>query len=49
MPPSSVLMDYLRRFIEIFNYMYILLDALNESPQNDSREYVLYALETMRN
>ena len=49
MPPSSVLIDYLRRLVERFNHIYILLDALDESPRNCSREYVLNALEAMRN
>ena len=48
-PPSSVLMDYLRRFIKRFNHVYILLDALDEIPRNGPRGYVLDALETMRN
>lgn len=48
-PPSSVLLDYLRRLIERFHHAYILLDALDESPRNGPRKHVLDALEAMRN
>ena len=48
-PPSSVLLDYLRRSVERFSNVYIMLDALDESPLNGRRMYVLDALETMRN
>ena len=49
MPPSSVLLDYLRRMFERFSNVYIVLDALDESPSNGQRKYVLDALEAMRN
>ena len=49
MPPSSVLLDYLRRMFERFSNVYIVLDALDESPSNGRRKYVLDALEAMRN
>ena len=48
-PPSSVLLDYLRRVIERFSSVYIMLDALDESPLNQRRKYVLDALDAMRN
>lgn len=48
-PPSLVLIDHLRRLIESFHDVYIILDALDESPRNGPRKYVLDALETMRN
>ena len=49
MPPSSVLLDYLRRMVEKFSNLYIVLDALDESPANGRRKYVLDALEAMQN
>ena len=48
-PPSPVLIDHLRRLIERFRDVYIVLDALDESPGNGPREHVLDALEAMRN
>ncbi len=47
-PPPSVMMDYLQRLIQRFRHVYIFLDALDESPQNASREHVLDALGKMR-
>ena len=48
-PPWPMLIEHLRRLIQRFHHVYILLDALDESPRNGPREYVLNALETMRN
>ena len=48
-PPSPVLIAYLRRLIQRFCHVYIILDALDENPRSGSREHVLDALETMRN
>ena len=48
-PSSLVLIDYLKRVIQRFRHVYILLDALDESPRNVSRERVLDTLEKMRN
>lgn len=48
-PPSPVLLDYLRRLVKRFSNVYIMLDALDESPLNGRRKYVLDALETIRN
>ena len=47
-PPSPKLLEYLRRLIQRFRHVYILLDALDESPRSGPRRYVLDTLETMR-
>ncbi len=47
-PPPAVLLEYLRRLIQRFHHIYIFLDALDESPRNGPREYVLDTLETIR-
>ena len=47
-PPSRVLIEYLRFLIERFQHVYIMLDALDESPRDGPRGHVLDALETMR-
>lgn len=47
-PPSLVLIDFLRGLIRRFRHVYILLDALDESPLNGPREDVLNALDAMR-
>lgn len=47
-PPSPVLTDYLQRLIQRFHHVYIVLDALDESPRNGAREHVLNTLETMQ-
>ena len=47
-PPSPDLLECLRSLVEKFKQVYIMLDALDESPQNGPRGYVLEALETMR-
>lgn len=47
-PPSQVLLEYLRRLIQRFRHAYIFLDAVDESPRNGPRERVLDALETIR-
>ena len=48
-PPWPLLVEHLRRLIQRFHHVYILLDALDENPRNGSREDVLNVLETMRN
>ena len=48
-PQSSVLLDYLRRLVERFHHVYILLDALDEASPDEGRETVLDALKIMRN
>ena len=47
-PPSRVLTDYLRRLIEKFHHVYIVLDALDESPRLGARGQVLDTIEKMR-
>lgn len=47
-PPTSELLEYLPRLIQRFQHVYILLDALDESPRNGPRSDLLQALETMR-
>jgi hypothetical protein len=47
-PPSPVLLDYLRRLIQRFEHVYILLDALDECPRNGMREQLLDVLEEVR-
>ena len=48
-PPSPVLLEYLRRLIQRFHHVYIVLDALDESPRNGPRGHVLDTLEVIRN
>ena len=48
-PPSPVLIEHFRRLIQRFHQVYIMLDALDESPRNGPREYVLDVLQTIRN
>ncbi len=48
LPPSSVLTDHLRRLIQRFRHVYIVLDALDESPRSGAQEHVLETLEMMR-
>ncbi len=47
-PPSSALTDYLRRLIQRFHDVYIVLDALDESPRLGARENVLDTIEVIR-
>jgi len=47
-PPWPVLIEYFRRLIQRFHQVYIMLDALDESPRNESQEYVLNAIDMMR-
>jgi len=46
--PSQLLVMYLRRLIERFRDVFIMLDALDESPRDGPRGHVLDALEVMR-
>ena len=46
-PPSPVLADCLLRLIMRFEHVYILLDALDESPRNQARGRVLEILESV--
>ncbi|KAL9577314.1 MAG: hypothetical protein Q9203_007513 [Teloschistes exilis] len=47
-PPTPVLLVYLQRLIQGFRHVYILLDALDESPRTGPREHILKALGTIR-
>ena len=47
-PPSQALIAYLRRLIERFQDVYIMLDALDESPWDSTRGDVLDTLDTIR-
>ena len=48
-PPATILLAYLQRLIQTyFGQVYILLDALDESPLHGQRENVLKAIEIMR-
>ena len=46
--PLLELIEYLRRLIQRFHQVYIMMDALVESPRNAAREDVLNTIETMR-
>lgn len=48
-PPPAVLIAYLQRLIQKFDQVYILLDALDESPRYSQRDRVLTVIQTMRN
>lgn len=48
-PPPAVLIAYLERLIQKFDQVYILLDALDESPRYSQRDRVLAVIQTMRN
>jgi hypothetical protein len=43
-PPAKVLMEYLHDIILKFHHVYILLDALDESPRYGRRDDVLNVL-----
>lgn len=47
-PPVSVLIEYLRQAIERSRQVYILLDALDESPVETARKEVLDTIKSMR-
>lgn len=47
-PPTPVLIEHLRHLIKKFHHVFILLDALDESPRYSQREQVLDLLEEMR-
>lgn len=46
--PLQMLVTYLRPIIEKFQEIFIMLDALDESPRGDPRDHVLDAVEKMR-
>lgn len=47
-PPSTVLIAYLQRMLQRFRHVYLLLDALDESPRYRERESILTIIQTMR-
>ncbi|KAK4041653.1 ankyrin repeat, PH and SEC7 domain-containing protein secG [Parachaetomium inaequale] len=47
-PPEQALLDCLHQLVAKFDDVYIILDALDESPRQKHREDVLQALEDMR-
>jgi hypothetical protein len=47
-PSVKVLLDSLKQTISKFGVTYILIDALDESPRDDKREYVLDAIKKIR-
>ena len=47
-PPPPALLDCLRNLIGKFDNVYLLIDALDESPIDTSREHVLEALDSIR-
>ncbi|KAK4155947.1 ankyrin repeat-containing domain protein [Chaetomidium leptoderma] len=47
-PPDLALLDCLHQLVSKFDHVYIILDALDESPRGKHREYVLEALNDMR-
>ncbi|KAI9873943.1 MAG: hypothetical protein M1823_007799, partial [Watsoniomyces obsoletus] len=47
-PPVPVLLEYLRQAVTRCRNVYILLDALDESPAENSRAEVLSLIETLR-
>src|SRR5438034_5490954 len=47
-PPVAVLIEYLQHLIQKFRQVYILLDALDESPRYCQRDQVLKTLQRIR-
>jgi len=47
-PPDHVLISYLHELVRLFDNVYLLLDALDESPRGEQREDVLQALVDLR-
>ncbi len=47
-PPALVLTVHLRHLVQKFDQVYILFDALDESPRYGQRDQVLNTIETMR-
>ncbi|ORY68357.1 uncharacterized protein BCR38DRAFT_471936 [Pseudomassariella vexata] len=48
-PPDHALLDCLRQLVRIFRDVYIILDALDESPREKHQEAVLQVLNDLRN
>jgi ankyrin repeat domain-containing protein 50 len=47
-PPAAVLIEHLRYVIQKFIHVYILIDALDESPRGGRRDAVLHSIRTIR-
>ena len=47
-PPVLTLLEYLRQAVIRSPHVYILLDALDECPADDTRDDMLSAIQTMR-
>ena len=47
-PPVPILMEYLRSAMTRCHDVYLLLDALDECPMGDTRDYVLSTIQTIR-
>jgi hypothetical protein len=47
-PPPLTLRDYLRQLIKKFDHVYLLIDALDESPRYDQRDSVLESIAALR-
>ena len=47
-PPITTLMENLRQAVTRSHHVYLLLDALDECPVGDTRDYVMSMIQTMR-
>ncbi len=47
-PPAEILIECLHSLIRKFRQVYILLDALDESPRYEQRDHILNTIRTMR-
>jgi len=47
-PPAIILIAHLQHLIQKFDHVYILLDALDESPRYSQQDQVLNAIKTIR-
>jgi hypothetical protein len=47
-PPPLTLLDYLQQLIKKFDRVYLLIDALDESPRYDQRDSVLKSIAALR-
>ena len=47
-PPQATLVECLHRLVQRFHQVYILLDALDESPRSGPRQYMLDVLQIIR-
>lgn len=47
-PPNETLLDCLHQLVLVFRDVYIILDALDESPRNKHRQVLLHVLNDIR-